>query len=280
MRKSLIVYGDCQAESVAKVLRAMPAIAQRFDVRYHHVANQVADAARWTDELRGADVAALQNIRQIESYPIWWIEKSARPRVVRFAPVGFPSLWPFDTAFGGDDDHARRIFANGGGAGLNFFDALHATLRPIGDRSARLRLYSTIQSAGIQIVERFLRRRNPSRIFDYDRMRLQQADAEIGTNIGRYVLANFRKRRLFHTLGHPTIEVCAMIAVELAHKLGLSPQMAELPCDDSDYFQVPVHPTIAASLELEWVRPDTRYRIRDQWLTFAEYQNRYIDAYG
>ena len=281
MREVATVYGDCQAGAVAEFLRATPAVFDRFEIIFHFVGLQDANhAAAWEDDLRRSSFLLLQMIKASSNYVVHSLTDGRLPTVIRFAPIGLPSMWPFDTAFGGDDAQAKLLCRAHTRPHMHFFDALHAKLRPMGDAHARLQAYRTLTGTMPAEAASFIKRREFQRVFDYDVYRLQQADNFIGTSIGRYVISNFRKRRLFHSLGHPAAEIIAMIAREALMRIGIQPGLSGPTTDTMSYYQVPIHPVVAEVLGLEWVLQDITYRVYDEELTFEQYQMCYITEYG
>ncbi len=109
--------------------------------------------------------------------------------------------------------------------------------------------------------------------------RLLADDARLGCTIGRHIVANYRRVRLFHAIAHPTAELIGRLAADLADKLGIDVGPAGL-ATYKDYmgdYQVPLHPRVIRSLGLAWIDEGTRYNFHNgEHLTFEDYYRRYI----
>jgi len=91
---------------------------------------------------------------------------------------------------------------------------------------------------------------------------------------------NFRSKRLFHTVKHPTVELIYVMATQLLDKLNLQSDLCRPLIDSLDYYQIPVHPTVAKNLEVSWATPDLTYTVLGEQVTFESYAKRYIEEFG
>ena len=99
-----------------------------------------------------------------------------------------------------------------------------------------------------------------------------------------FVAERWKKQAMFHTVNHPGKELLAHVANGILDTLGLPPltddEIASLGRSFPSYsdFDLPVHPGVASSLGLAYIRPDHLFRIFGRKMTFARYISRYIDC--
>jgi hypothetical protein len=241
-----------------------------LDVKYHFVALQqnLHDAGK--AELESSDVLLVQDIKDWDNYPL-------RPhirddvRVIKFPLLHFASLWPFDHYNGpGDKVAYEREWPN-----LTFLyhDGLLARLRKeIPDREERLLAYRTLSVGGII---------NFARLHDFEKRRLTAMDKQFGCEIGRFILANFQRRRLFYTTNHPNGQIIGMLMQYLLRQLGIDPAYRSIGIlDHLKRLQVPVHPKVAEALGVKWAGANTKYSYCGEQITWETYVRRYIEHYG
>ncbi|WP_031480880.1 WcbI family polysaccharide biosynthesis putative acetyltransferase [Maridesulfovibrio frigidus] len=94
-----------------------------------------------------------------------------------------------------------------------------------------------------------------------------------------YILDNYKQKRLFNTINHPSAELLSRTANTILSEL----KWPEVTCDQIETFpepfpefEQPIHPQIAEYLGLEFAGPETRYNVYGASLTFEEYAIRYI----
>lgn len=279
MRERLIVYGDCQAQALHGILRRSRQITEAFAVELHFAGEQAQAWPVWKEAIRGAAAVFIQDIPQSRAHPSYDIPWQTRPRLITFPALSFPSLWPFSTAFGGRDAVAEALRAAVHGTGLHS-DALLGALRCVPDHGARLAAFLALRRDVSTAAAKLIARRDPRRIHELDSFRLREMDERNGSNLGRYILHNFRDRRLFHIMRHPAVELTRMIGVELFQKYDRSVVELDTRIDDNECYQVPIHPIVAEALDVRWVKPDSRYRVFNDELSIEEYTLRYMELYG
>lgn len=145
------------------------------------------------------------------------------------------------------------------------------------------------------ILEYYLERWDEYRI-DLDRLlkmeaaRIAARDQKCDVKMGDYMLANFRRQRLFWAVNHPTPAPLA----ELLERLLSATERVQPALADADVantlasnfgsrgplgvVEIPIHPKVAEHLELEWYDPNACYQYWDgSSLTYAEYFRAMID---
>lgn len=246
---ALIIYGNCQAQALASVLQ----LAGRGDLRVLYL--------RSFDE-PGAAPAALSPSDVTRCALLWeqhddqhpfpyreWLPPSCR--IVKFPAADFNALWPLTCV----NPHAHP---NPPAYPFGQF--------PYGDRAV-LECLDEIQDAdGVwECYERI----SPDRMPDLERFlaleaaRLKARDAKCDVKIADYILAEFRTRRLFWTVNHPSTVLLAELADRLLRISGDFPPLHSVntsrileqrfdAAGPLGVCSVPIHPFVASHYGLKW----------------------------
>jgi hypothetical protein len=267
---NLLIIGNCQAQTVHEEFVRSSALNSRLDARYHFVGLQKELHDLGRSELENCDVLLVQDIRDWEQYPLRAHVREDL-RIIRFPLLHFASLWPFDHYNGPSDREAyEREWPN-----LTFLyqDGLLARLRrEIPDPKQRLEAYRSLSVDGIV---------NYVRLHEFEKRRLIAMDQQFGLQIGRFILQNFQKRRLFYTTNHPNGQITGMLMRYLLEQIGIAdvyPSAANL--DHLKRLQVPVHPKVGRALGVKWANEKTRYLYGGEQITWETYTRCYIAHYG
>jgi hypothetical protein len=269
-RTRVLIVGNCQAQTVHEALVRSGEFDEQLDVKYHFISLQQDLHDLGKLEVENSDILLVQDIRDWEHYPLKpHIREDAR--IIKFPLLHFASLWPFDHYNGpGDKEAYEREWPN-----LTFLyhDGLLARLRKeIPDREPRLAAYRTLSVDGII---------NFTRLHDFERRRLTAMDEQFGCGIGRFILDNFQRRRLFYTTNHPNGQIIGMLMQYLLRQLemdrGYRPNSS---LDHLRRLQVPVHPKVAQALGVTWANETTKYVYGGEQITWETYVRRYIEHYG
>ena len=269
-RMRVLIVGNCQAQTVHEALARSGEFNDRLHVNYHFVALQQNLHEAGRAELESSDVLLVQDIRDWENYPLQpFIQNGVQ--IIKFPLLHFASLWPFDHYNGpGDKEAYEREWPN-----LTFLyhDGLLARLRKeIPDREERLLAYRTLSVDGII---------NFARLHDFEKRRLTAMDKQFGCEIGRFILDNFRRRRLFYTTNHPNGQIIGLLMQHLLRQLGMDQDYRpNSTLDHLRRLQVPVHPKVAKTLGVTWAKENTKYLYGGEQITWETYIRSYIDHYG
>ncbi len=117
--------------------------------------------------------------------------------------------------------------------------------------------------------------------------RIGRHDRASDIQIGDYVIPNFRQRKVFLTPGHVSnealLEMATRIHRAIAPTLGNDPEVGCIRMERAitDYqgmsaFELPIHPSVAHELQLQYCNRDTRFNWFGHHWTFSEYIARYI----
>jgi hypothetical protein len=249
-------------------------------LRFHPLEHQRAAWLDWRDEIAESSLIILQDLNSLQEYPFKFLSEDLKPPSLLFPSLAFAPLWPFSTEFSGRDEVAEKLCAARNRSGLVYFDYLLGSLRCVTDKNVRYSSYRYLRDEEGSDVEKRIRIRNFERILDLECSRLIKLDANYGLSIGRYIIDNFRDQRLFHTIGHPTVELVHVLVTQLMEKVGVSSSLSRPLIDSLAYYQLPVHPVVAETLRVNWVTPDMTYIVLGENLTFEGYTRRYIDEFG
>jgi hypothetical protein len=269
-RRNVVIIGNCQAQTVCEALVRSRDFNSRLNAKYHFVGLQQNLHELGKAELESSEVLLVQEIRDWEKYPLRsYIRNDVK--LVKFPLLHFASLWPFDHYNGpGDKEAYEREWPN-----LTFLyhDGLLARLRKeMPDREERLAAYRSLEVDGVI---------NFVRLHDFEKRRLTAMDKQFGFEIGRFILDNFQRRRLFYTTNHPNAEIFAMLMQYLLGHLGIDDAFRPAAIlDHLQRLQVPVHPKVAKALGVRWADENTKYLYRGEEITWETYVRSYIDHYG
>lgn len=270
-KANIVVYGNCQAGILADLFHKTPSLRERFHIIHHFVHYSEDEVERRATEMANARTVFIQDVSDWERDPV----RFAVPAYVQ--RVDFPflhaaALWPFDGTLNPPDTVAKE-----GGGPYRYEDSLLGALRThIPDPEERFSSYRELS----WLPESMSRYRNLNEHVEICSERLLRIDQRFGLSVGRYFLDNVSDRRLFHTITHPTGDFLLRLAEELISKTDLKFQPSNVP-DSLNEYQVPIHPLVAETCQLNWVRPETEYNFGGkQRRTFAAYTRGYIEAYG
>ena len=117
---------------------------------------------------------------------------------------------------------------------------------------------------------------------DYTLTELSKREADTDIKVSDFILENYRKYRLFHTVNHPTDIVGFEVANQILRKLNMSP----IPKGTQPKYkevlgglQVPIYPSVIYGLGLSFVSDSSVYWSKELGtsLTFTDYISRYVD---
>ncbi|HTU68856.1 MAG TPA: WcbI family polysaccharide biosynthesis putative acetyltransferase [Candidatus Baltobacteraceae bacterium] len=262
--ETLIVYGNCQAEAVATVLRKHPRVQAAYDVVYFRSFEHPTEG---TGILNEADAARCRLL--FEQYdakaPFPSAEKLPEgAKRVRFPAADLHLLWPLGSVNPANVPEPPR-FPHGR---FSYGDA--AIIRRIqsGATAAEvLEYYLERSDQELPDLEKFLR---------LERARLEQRDAKCDVKIAAYILEHFARERLFWTVNHPTHDLLrVLINALLSHGASSEPRLAGMTLDASFFAEcfpsevlgpiaVPIHPKVADHFGLAW------YDRNEQWQYYGE----------
>jgi polysaccharide biosynthesis acetyltransferase WcbI-like protein len=268
-RRVVGFVGNCQAELLSKVFRAMVPVAE-FRVFYHFFDVPADTQESCLSDLRSCDDLLLQGIQDVEDYPLH-SAIGTPTRVHSFPFLRFASLWPYDD-FNGLRDTLARAQDNPELHTTTYYDGVLGRLRQrVPESESRLAAYRSLDVRGIV---------DPIKVHDFEVRRLEGLDQRYGCAIGQLILDGFRETPLFYTVNRPCGPLLAKVLRYILEvlRLDLGP-LDDKPLDELRAIQVPVHPLVAQRLGVRWADDTTRYGDGPA-VTWEEFVRAYICRYG
>jgi hypothetical protein len=270
-RRRIVIIGNCQSETLRQGFARLRALNERFEAKYHFVQLQQNQRDFVARDLEQCDILMVQDVRDWDCFPLRDCVPAAA-EVIRFPPLRFASLWPFDSWNGPGDREAHEREAPN--LTFPYLDGLLGRLRrEIPDKDARFDAYRALERPGIV---------NYRRLHQLEQRRLAAMDKQFGIAIGDFILTNFQKRRLFHTTVRPNWQVFNLLLQYLAKCVSVTEPVSL--SESADVMlrepQVPVHPRVAKDLGVRWADERTRYLVHGRDVTWQSYIHSYIEHYG
>lgn len=256
-KPSLIVYGNCQAEAVHLYLTKYPPVRDRFDVLYLRSFEHPSEGWQELDARETRRCAVLLEQHDRRDFP----DREHLPDAavtVRFPSMDFNALWPFNRANPynvpeppdfpfGRFPYGDHVIVGLIDKGLSAAEVLDAYINHWHDYAPDL-----------------------DRLYKLEAGRLAARDAHCDIKMGRYITENFRRRRLFWTVNHPTSALMGELIVQLANAALADSQVVtpsdieavrgvHFPSDPLGAINVPIHPRVAQHFGLRWYDPGERY---------------------
>ncbi len=265
----IVIVGNCQAEALAQAFQRGLA-RDRLRVKYHFMAMSPLYLDEARRDLQHCDVVLMQRIAECENYPLRH-DIPARTEIAPFPCLRLAALWPFDS-YNGPQDHAA-LAAEGENRAFPYLDWRLAQLREAEpDPEARFSAYAELGATDLRLVKR---------LADWETRRLAAMDREFDTDMGAYIEAHYRRRRLFHTTTHPGPALMRKLRDWTLRRLGRPRPLAlDRQLDLLNEWQIPVHPQVARTLGATWADARARYQGPSGALTWETYIRAYIQRYG
>ena len=270
-RRRVVIIGNCQSETLRQGFAHLEMLNRRFEAKYHFVHLQQNQRDFVARDLEQCDILLVQDVRDWETFPLRDCV-SGTAEVIKFPLVRFASLWPFDGWNGPNDRGAHDQEAPN--LTFSYLDGLLGRLRKeIPDKEARFRAYRTLECPGVV---------NYRRLHQIEERRLAATDKQFGIAIGEFILANFQKRRLFHTTVRPNWQVFNLLLQYVANCVAVTEPVSLNESADVMLRepQIPVHPKVARDLGVRWAGERTRYIMHGREVTWESYIRSYIEHYG
>ena len=256
-KASLIIYGNCQAEAVHAYLNRYPPVADRFDVLYLRSFEHPSEGWQELDvrETQRCSVLLEQHDRRDFPYREYL---PAGALTVRFPSMDFNALWPFNR--------------------VNPYNVPEPPDFPFGRFPYGDQIIVSLIDKGLSadaVLTLYINNWHDyapdlDRLYKLEAGRLAARDAHCEIKMGRYITENFRRRRLFWTVNHPTSALMGELIVQLANVALSNAQVVKhsdidavrgvyFPSDPLGAINVPVHPRVAQHFGLRWYNPGERY---------------------
>lgn len=260
--KTLIVYGDCQAEATARVLERDPVVSKRARVIYSRSYEHPVEERQEIDRSDVARCAILceqhdpSGFRQRDQLP-------ADCHIVRFPALDCNLLWPFNCP--------------------NPYNEPEPPVYPFGRFPYGDRVIVAAIDQGLppdDILDYYLNRYEEYKI-DLDHLlrletaRIRNREATCEVKMADKILERYTKERLFWAINHPTNALLEDLIEQLLYYCGPADPLlidADPGQTLSAYFgpqgplgaaSIPIHPEVAKHFGLTWYDPKQRFRTWD-----------------
>ncbi len=255
MRRSIVVYGNCQAGVFAGCLKFFGRIADRYSIHYVKSFDHPTESK---EEIPATELAAcvlvLEQLDSGSPMPQWLANRLPETAMkLRFPPLDFNLLWPLNfndpRNVSEPPDYPFGRFPYG--------DRIVVELLNEGLTGARL--WEEYQSRSVK------RMPNLDRLASHETQRLATRDGRSDIKIGDLVMANFSEVPLFWTINHPTGWLLGRVLGELLYAARESLELEDDPRQKAKeilatfepfaHQQQPIHPEVARQLGLGWWTP-------------------------
>jgi hypothetical protein len=256
-KKTCILHGNCQGETLAAFLASSPGFTAAFDVEYY---------VNFTRQAIPQESLARCGLFLHQHLGPEWGELSSDALKAQLPPGAqslcypnmlFKGYWPFWSNRPGFD-YADSLLDELLGRGLGKFEALHVALKADLDTMYGL--------AGL-LGDTLTRERDKERLCDVKYVDL--------------IEENFRHDRLFVSVNHPGRRLMFHAADSVLALLGIGPlpDAFRSVCPELyQDFQLPMHPNVAAFHGLAFGGWQERYNVYGRALTYPEYIALYLDC--
>jgi hypothetical protein len=260
----LIFVGSCQASSLCAAYNTF--VATTADEYAGFVEGRsISEAGRAL--LHGAEIACVQVSDQRPT-----IDQSlTSARLIHFPYMAGAFLWPYATEAHPLYFRSRlhEFGAYGPETGDAFLNRLLRDSVSPGEARQRYLAWDVVNKTHL------LRR------FELYLATQENRDLKCGMQIADYIRDRITQEQLFTTRGHPSNRLFLHLADQVFRKLGVPAEnLARMAAAaDRSFFppdDLPVHPAIAAALQLPYGGPDYRYRLDYGWYSFGEFVERYM----
>jgi len=269
-KRRMLVYGNCQADWLAKALEQNAEITSRYEIVYlsdylhiaaDHPIHQPGFLATCTD--------AVWQTASGRKPPEFVSGLSADCRQIRFPTLWLKLLWP---TYAVDPRNKPEVEFPWGR--FPYGDRLVMKLRQEGVSLEDLpKRYLATDLNTIVNLERFT---------EMSLAELRFNDQQSDIAITPFIESTFRRRKLFGTVNHPTFLILHRIYHGVVGALlgRAAPEELLAPANAADVLgsdETPLHPQIIAHFKLEWATPDLRWRYHSALLTLGEYLRAYAN---
>jgi hypothetical protein len=252
-----ILQANCQGEPLAALLAASPGFFRQWHIRMftNYTREEIPGSA-----LDAADLFLYQHLGEN------WGKLSSKALLARLNPKAralcipnmfFQGYWPFWT----------------NKSPMDFGDKLLDALIDSGaDKPEILRVYLH------RPVERMI---DPARVLTETFALEEEKERRCAVRTVEFVMANWQREMLFHTVNHPGKKLLLHVADALLALLGLDSVPEAFRRDfipEYADFDLPIHPAVAMFHGLRFASADTEYAVFGRRMTFARYISRYIDC--
>ncbi|MBN8929205.1 MAG: hypothetical protein BGO51_01630 [Rhodospirillales bacterium 69-11] len=265
--RRIVMIGNCQVSSMMTLYKRFVAVRTGDVVDY--VASYADLDAAAKERIRNADVVVEQ---LLDLKPAAESEGLSDAPRVRIPMVTAAFLWPF--AGQEHPKNERTGFLPSGPYGAEASDGyLNRLLQQGLDPDEAAAAYLALD-VGQKV--------NLDRLYELVMDRQRSRDEAAGYRIADSIARHFRSEPIFLTPYHPHARIARVLAEQLFRQLGASRADIERMRNATlvtpfPKEELPIHPAVARHFDLQWVGPQTSYRLLNEGrFTFPEFVARYV----
>ncbi len=267
-KQRVLLYGNCQGGWLAAALLRTPAVAERYDIIYlsDYIERPAGHPIHQSDFLPSCSWVIWQTASAYKG-PDFLSGLSAGCRQIRYPTLWLKLLWPTYAV-----DPRNKPEPEFPWGRYPYGDRLVMKLLAEGVSPEELpKRYAETDLNTIVNLARFTE-------MSLAEMRFNDQQSDIA--ITPFIENNFRKRKLFGAVNHPTFLILDQLYLGLVSALLDTPipKDAALPANAVDTLgseEVPLHPQIIGHHQLEWARPEMKWRYHSAFLALPEYIRAY-----
>lgn len=273
-RKIVLVHGNCHMAILKKYMMTSDSFRRRYYIYPMPVIHKMKQNHIDEDVLRNCDVFIHQDIRKDNALGYQFSDDYTVPRLKKDCiNIAVPNLYTFGKVFfpqmiRNTNNHQFYNDENG--------------MFPLGDMNVDKLLENGIQNID-QIIQTIEGEYYNS---DFIKQRFQKYANEMlerekywDIKIMDYILANFKRKKLFYDFRHPCNDVIREICKGVFKLLNVDCQSIQEIDENLGRYEEPVYPCIIRVLGLQWGNDNLRkdgYKLTDGKMDFKEYYREYL----
>jgi tetratricopeptide (TPR) repeat protein len=294
MKKTIIIFGNCQAQLIVACLDKIPFFREWFEVIWERNVDNPTWPARkelLQSQIKNCAYLFEQLGRKDTEFP----HKDSLPSecvLIRYPYLKLQCLWPL---VGSDPRNKPEPPRYGAGRFPSGDRIIIDWLEKNSPREKVLDEYMNLTLSEYVDLDQ---------LHHSDLQRIREVDDKCDIKVYNLIEEQFRTKKLFSSFSHPTDEIFKGFLLEMLEKSGLTDGNRinnKIPGIEGhnlthsivigvdtffkrakfDAVQVPIHPQVCQHFNLTWANGETRYQYYDYGhLTFKEYMRIYANYEG
>jgi hypothetical protein len=292
MKRTIIIFGNCQAQMITSCLSSIPLLGDQYEVIWERNVDTNPSWPPRKELLRSQIENCAYLFEQLGRKLIEFPHKDKLPSdciIIRYPYLKLSCLWPFRC-----NDPRNKLeppkydvgrFPHGDRLIVDW-------LQKKVPRERLLEKYMNLDICALIDLDQ---------LYQSDLQRIREVDDKCKIRVYNLIKEQFRTKKLFNTIGHPTDGIFKVFLFELLEKSKLIDDNSKAwdnskndSCNlaDSlvlgihkffnqkrfDAFQLPIHPQVCEHFKLRWANKFTTYEYYDyRCLTFEDYIKLYIN---
>ncbi len=262
-KRTIIIYGNCQAEAIAVIFGLNQAIAENYVVHYVPSYENV----RFEGMTISRDDVAVCDLLCEQHDPVLFPQRDALPQscvTVRFPSVDFNALWPFNATNPYNPVEPSFPFGR-----FPYSDRIVLSQIETGKSAAEILDYYLTQWDKYKI--------DLDRLLKIEKARIFARDAKCDVAIGEHLFNVYAIERPLWTINHPSQSMLKELVRRIIAVASVQiPGMMDVDIGETvdknfvlssrgplGVVSVPIHPMVAEYFTLSWYDPNERFYLFD-----------------